>query len=304
MAVGRATRRFHPHGVVEIPRGFAVDGDDIEVAKIAAAGELGRRNRSGNGAGLFQNLVGKVMRDVMRTDENLDVDAEVVGQAEDFDDAADGTVAVFAEVHDFGGDDHPVQILDRAYGDGGRAHAVDGHLAGGERHVFGDLDPLADALVMGNDEIARAPDAELADHGEMGAAQHAHDLAIGLAIVLDAGDPRDDAIPVHRAGGGLLGDVDVAAQAGNGDFRNHEAVAVAVHVEASHGEFAADAGGGVMPGACFDNIAALGQAIQLGFNLLAGGAVTGAFAQQLFERRAAVRQLANVLDQGQRHVPL
>ena len=102
----------------------------------------------------------------------------------------------------------------------------------------------------------------------MGAAQHAHDLAIGLAIALDAGDPGDHAIAVHGAGGGFLGDIDVAAQAGDGHVGNHEAVAVAMDVQASHGEFAADAGGGVVPGSRFDDVPALGQAGQLGFQLL------------------------------------
>ena len=181
-------QRLHPHGVVEIARGFAVDGDDIQLAKIAAAGELVRRNRPGNCARLFQNLVGKVMRDVMRTDENLDVDAEIVGQAQDLDDAAHRPVAVFAEIQDFRGDDHAVQIFDGIHGDRRSAHAIDRHLPRGQRHVFGNLDPLADAFVVRNHEIARATDAELADHGEMGAAQHAHDLAVGLSIALDAAD--------------------------------------------------------------------------------------------------------------------
>ena len=29
---------LHPNGVIEIARGFAIDGDDIEIAKILAAG--------------------------------------------------------------------------------------------------------------------------------------------------------------------------------------------------------------------------------------------------------------------------
>jgi hypothetical protein len=37
VAVGQAV---HPHGVVEIARGFAIDGDDVHAAEIAAAGEI------------------------------------------------------------------------------------------------------------------------------------------------------------------------------------------------------------------------------------------------------------------------
>ena len=182
------------------------------------------------------------MRNVMRADEDLDVDAEVVGPPQDLDDPAHRPVAVVAEIHDLRGDDHAVQVFDRAHGDRRSAHAIHGHLPRGQRHIFGNLDPLADAIVVGHHEVTGAPDAELADHREMRAAQHAHDLAIGLSIALDAGDPRDHAVAVHRAGSGFLGNIDVAAQAGNGHFGNHEAVAVAVHVEPPHGEFAADAG--------------------------------------------------------------
>ncbi len=83
---------LHPDGVVEIARGFAVDGDDIERAEIAAAGKFGFRDRSGKRARLGENLVGEMMRDVMRADEDFDVDAEIVRAAENFDDAAGGAV--------------------------------------------------------------------------------------------------------------------------------------------------------------------------------------------------------------------
>jgi hypothetical protein len=59
-----------------------------------------------------------------------------------------------------------------------------------------------------------------------------------------------------------------------------------------------------VPRAGFDDIAALGQASQLGFELRPCDPVTRLLAQQLLERRPAVRQLADVLDQGLRHDPL
>ncbi len=155
----------------------------------------------------------------------------------------------------------------------------------GQSHVFRDLDPLADPFVVRNHEVALPANAELADHGGMGAAQHAHDLAVRFSIALDAADLGDHAIAVHRAGGGLLGDIDVAAQAGNGHLGNHEAVAVAMDVQPSHGELAADAGRGVVPGSRFDDLPALGQAVQLCFQLLAGGAGARSLPQQLFEVR-------------------
>ena len=52
---------------------------------------------------------------------------------------------------------------------------------------------------MRDDEISTAPDAKFADHGGMGAAQNAHNFAVGAAIALDAADVHHHAIAVHRA---------------------------------------------------------------------------------------------------------
>ena len=45
VAVGQPV---HPDGVVEIARGFAVDGDDVAAAEIAAVGRFHRRDRVRN----------------------------------------------------------------------------------------------------------------------------------------------------------------------------------------------------------------------------------------------------------------
>ena len=152
--------------------------------------------------------------------------------------------------------------------------------------------------------MAGTPDAEFPDHGRMGAAQHAHDFAVGLSIALDAGNSCDHLVAMHRAGSGFLRDVDVAAQARYGRRGNHEAVAVAVDVQAPDGEFAADAGGRVVPGSRFDQVPALRQVGQLGFQLRSCDPLTRLLPQQLLERRPAVRELPNMLDQRLRHVPL
>src|SRR5262249_45496930 len=109
-------------------------------------------------------------------------------------------------------------------------------------------------------------------------------------------DFGDDAVAVHRARSGFLRNIDVAPQARHGHVWNHEAVAVAVDIQPSHSEFAADARRGVMPGARFDDLASLDQAVQLFFQLLARSAGVGPFPEELLEVRAAVRELANVLD--------
>ncbi len=64
------------------------------------------------------------MRDVMRANENFDVDSEIVGMPEDFDHATDGPRAVFAEVDNFDVDNHSLEISNILYRDFARADAV------------------------------------------------------------------------------------------------------------------------------------------------------------------------------------
>src|SRR6202051_3331738 len=81
---------FAINGVVEIAGGFAVDGDDGEVAKILADCAFCVADGSGAARGFLQNFGGKCVREVMLANDDFDVDAEVAGAAEDFDDASGG----------------------------------------------------------------------------------------------------------------------------------------------------------------------------------------------------------------------
>ena len=76
------------NGVVEIAGGFAVDGDDGEVAKIFAALVFCFGDGNGAAGGFLQDCGGKCVREVMLADDDFDVDAEVAGAAEDFYDAS------------------------------------------------------------------------------------------------------------------------------------------------------------------------------------------------------------------------
>jgi len=48
------------------------------------------------------------MGNVMSANQNLDVDSEIVGVAQDLDDAARGALALFAIIENFRCDDQPV----------------------------------------------------------------------------------------------------------------------------------------------------------------------------------------------------
>ena len=79
-------------GVVEILGGLAVDGDDRQVAKVAAAGNF-LLIQMGDGAGLVQNIGRENMRQMMLADDDFHVHAEIVFAAQNLDDAAAGGTA-------------------------------------------------------------------------------------------------------------------------------------------------------------------------------------------------------------------
>ena len=97
------------NGVVEVAGGLAIDGDDGQVAEVAAVGDdFGVE--MGDSAGFGENLVGKDAREMVLADDHLDVDAEVVGMAENFDDLAAGGTSGRGPGGDFNVDDETFEI--------------------------------------------------------------------------------------------------------------------------------------------------------------------------------------------------
>ena len=84
-AVGAA---LDVYGVVKIAGGFAVDGDDREVAKIFAALAFYFADWDGAARSFLEDRVGKCVWEMMLANDDFDVDAEVAGAAQDFDDAS------------------------------------------------------------------------------------------------------------------------------------------------------------------------------------------------------------------------
>ena len=91
-------------GVVEVAGGLAVDGDDREAAEVVAYGELfvgeGGDGVGGGVGGFGEDVGGEDIGQLVLADDDLDVDAEVVGVAEDLEDAAAGRLRERREVGD------------------------------------------------------------------------------------------------------------------------------------------------------------------------------------------------------------
>src|SRR5437764_15491761 len=114
--------------------------------------------------------------------EDLDVDYEIVGIAEELDDSADGVLALLGELEHLDVDDEAVELGGGGDLAGLDADAVEVGRGGlGQLHAVGNFDPLLDALILRDDVLAAASDAELADDGDMGAFEDLDDFAVGAA---------------------------------------------------------------------------------------------------------------------------
>jgi hypothetical protein len=76
------------NGVVEIARRLSVDGDDRQVAEILAARALGFTHGLRSTLRFSQNFGGERVREVMLPDNDLGINAEIPGTAQNLDDAA------------------------------------------------------------------------------------------------------------------------------------------------------------------------------------------------------------------------
>src|ERR1700720_1584101 len=108
---------------------FAVDSADVELPEVAPLGDLLLWDRPGYRPRLLQNILRKLVRDVVRANQDFDVDAKVVRTAQNFDDAPCGPLAVVAIIEDFGGDDHSVQVFFGMHSHRTHAHTVYGPTA-------------------------------------------------------------------------------------------------------------------------------------------------------------------------------
>ena len=98
------------NGVVEVARGFAVDGDDGEFAEIFPAGAVDFGNGQGETLGFVQDFAGEGVRKMMLANNDFGIHTEIAGAAEDFDDAAGGRSAAARIAEEFDVDDGAVEL--------------------------------------------------------------------------------------------------------------------------------------------------------------------------------------------------
>src|SRR5262249_34682555 len=108
----------HVDGVIEVTRGFTVDGDDRKRAIVAPLTERARWDDGFDGLRFLEHFGGEAVRQVELADHDFDVDAEIVLVAEDFDDFAARILRGRRPVGDFDINDYVFKIVgDGAMGD-------------------------------------------------------------------------------------------------------------------------------------------------------------------------------------------
>jgi hypothetical protein len=286
---------LHPHGIVEIARRLAVDGDDIERPKVLPPGDLVFRNHCADRLRLLDRRHGKPMGDVMLADHHLDVNAEVVRVPEHFNHAPHGVIVILGKLENLAVHDHPVQIRGPMYFDRRRAHTILRGALLGNLQTVRDLDPLADAVVVRDHERAASLHPELAHHLRVCSPQHPDDLAIGAPIALDSSNTHQHAVAVHSLLRRFGRNKDVPPNAFNRLIGNQEAVAVAMHVQPAGRILPADPRGDIVTRAQLYQLAPFSVAVERTLQFLLAVPFRAQFPQKLFPRRAPMGKMLDVL---------
>src|SRR5580700_4011252 len=151
-------QRGDAHGVVEVSRGFSVDGNDGQIAKIAAAHELRFFHLLLLVARFSQDLVGEDVRQMVLANDYFDIDTDFTGASENFQDASNRGQATFGITFDFDVNDRAIKFREA-------------HPATGERFFFsgnaeffaqfrsefiarGNQNFVQDACVVGENNVA------------------------------------------------------------------------------------------------------------------------------------------------------
>ncbi len=142
------------------------------------------------------------------------------------------------------------------------AHPIYRNRGTGEFHPLGNLDPLLNALVGRNDEVATLANAELADYGDVRAAQNAKDLALCAALVRYARNVYQGAIAMHPFRRFAGRQEDIAVHALYGSVRNQKPESIAMNGKPSRGIFGIRAHRHEMTGAQFDQQSLLRQPVE------------------------------------------
>src|SRR5271167_4333858 len=240
---------FNVNGVVEIARGFTIDGDDGQVAEILTARAVRFGKWKGKAGGILEDFRGKGMWKMVLAYDDFGIDAEVAGTPQDFDDATNGSGTAPRIVEEFNVDDCAIEL-----GNVGEAAMTQGLFLGSGKELFAEsggelvageeFDIVLHARVVGDDDGAAGNIAELTDNGRVRSTDNAHNAALGAACAeqsTEASDLGDDVVTMHGVFNLVAGDKDVAIDVGESEVGYNETVAIRV-VDQATADFVAGSG--------------------------------------------------------------
>ena len=223
-------------GVIEIARGFAVDGHNGQIAEIAAAAQLRFRHLLLHSARLRQHLRIELVRQMMFADDDFDVNADVARASENFDHAAGGREPSFRIARDFDVDHPAIELGQPHTARGGRALCVRAELlaqSGSKFFTGRDRDLVRNPRVVGQHDVAVRAVAKQAHDGQVLAVDDLHHAAFGAPVGATAHDTRQDVVAIHRVANTVAADEQVAVDARDRMIGYEEAVAVTVSDDAA-----------------------------------------------------------------------
>ena len=252
-----------------------------------------------DGAGLVDDGGREFVREMMFADDDFDIDAKVAWVAEHFNDAAHAVFPALWKFQDFNVDDHAVEIFYTFNGAWGGTDAIRRFMDGRNFHAFRNFQPLLNAVVGRDDEVAAVFDAKLANDGDVCAAEDFGDLTFGTTLPpAQAGDADDGAVAMHQFAGFVGREKDIAGDVGKGLVRDEKAEAVAMDGDAADGIFAVTANGDEMAGAEFDELAFFRETVERFFESVTIFASEVEFFNELFVGGAGVGQALDVFQQS------
>ena len=230
------------HGVVEVTRGLAVNGDDRQAAEVVPLVDAPRHLffvKPRNIARLLEYGIREDARQVMLADDNLDVHTEVIGVAQYLDHAAAGDPGGRGKIGNLDVYRQAFKIL--VAGNLTRScsplpkHPVGRASRRWQRCVEGDQQRLGHLVVKGDDLVTLLwlilCIAEDTDHCGISAGKHAGDPSGAFAIAAGRRQLDQYLVALHRAPELTRGDEDVAGFAAL-PRHAHEAETVPVQVQA------------------------------------------------------------------------
>ena len=202
-------QQLHMDGVIEILGRFAVDGDHRQVAEVGPPGGFGRRDLPAPGTDLFQDRGGKLHRNLVLANHDLDVHAHVSRRAQNLDYA-------------------PSQGLPGSPGESRHLDIDDLSIDGLPLIPFPNQDVLRNPEIMENHPVEGPVLLELPHQGRVPAVQDLDDPTLGSIAVrppLQGGQHR---VSLHGLAQMPGGNEHVALQFWRPLVRDDKAVAVPV----------------------------------------------------------------------------